>query len=621
MGVANILSRLGRGLARYGTAPVNPVTPPFLPSGEYDPEYGATGLNRPAPVNRFDESVSEPEPFVTTREKPVPDAKPPSASSLGPPPVKRLDARDEAMDLGPAPVPEKTSWKRQLAAGLLRMTPVVNLTDIPDEVAAPGFAQKYRQYKSKADDVERRAALEDRQEGRDLTRLQRDISMRGVRRQEDEDKRRDERMRSDDIAAANKQIQDEGGSLFESDPSAIVGKEETHEIRTDAHGRKYIAPKPTEWQRQKKAAEQVNWNTMGDLIDMFPGEFPELQGKKGFRSPEEASRSSEMRQKRISPQFEARIMGLMQARQTQQANAELRRELASESNKTRMLVAGLSKGGGAGSSGDSGAAETIATDPLSGSILAQTGLSMPAFLALTGRATQLSRDKETRSRAYKEAEQFANRKGVDVSTLSSQYIAYNDVLKRNIARLNNTKIMEAELDATLDNLESVVNKQDLSRLRFANVAKIWAGQEVNDPLAQQYAFHFGQLRNELSAYYAATQGRSGGDLTISDKREADETIRRGISTGSLTGLRAGVKESTAKMTPVMQRSVVTANKAIWGLFGVGGNYREPGAAQGAPSQQSGGASIPRINTKEEHDKIPSGAKYIDAADGKTYTKR
>ena len=35
---------------------------------------------------------------------------------------------------------------------------------------------------------------------------------------------------------------------------------------------------------------------------------------------------------------------------------------------------------------------------------------------------------------------------------------------------------------------------------------------------------------------------------------------------------------------------------------------------------SGGAGAPRINTKEEYDKLPSGAQYVDAQDGKTYTK-
>jgi hypothetical protein len=38
---------------------------------------------------------------------------------------------------------------------------------------------------------------------------------------------------------------------------------------------------------------------------------------------------------------------------------------------------------------------------------------------------------------------------------------------------------------------------------------------------------------------------------------------------------------------------------------------------GAPT--AGGA--PKISTKEEYDKLPSGAQYVDSEDGKTYTKR
>ena len=219
-------------------------------------------------------------------------------------------------------------------------------------------------------------------------------------------------------------------------------------------------------------------------------------------------------------------------------------------------------------------------DPTSQSILAQTGLSYPAFMVITGQMGSLPRDVATRRAAMTEAQQWANTRGVDVSTIGSQYKTYNEVLSRNIARVNNTKIMEAELQGTIENLQGVVNDKDLKGLRFVNVAKVWAGQEVNDSLAQQYAMHLYQLRTELAAYGAATQGRSGNEINIADLREAETTIKNGISSGSLQGLATAVANSTEKMKGIMDKSVQAARKAVWDLFGVGQNFKAPTEGQG-----------------------------------------
>jgi hypothetical protein len=233
------------------------------------------------------------------------------------------------------------------------------------------------------------------------------------------------------------------------------------------------------------------------------------------------------------------------------------------------------------SASDSDAAGLLPPDPMSSDILSQTGLNLNAFMWLTGRGTQLSRDAATRKKAAQEAQDWARQRGVDVSTMASQYKTYNDVLSANIARLNNTKIMEGELEGTIQNIQKVASDADLSRLRFANVLKVWAGQEVNDSLAQQYALHLGQLRNELSAYYAATQGRTGNNITLQDQNDASLVIRNGVAKGSLAGLAEAVKNSTDKMGKVMDDSVSRAQKSVWSLFGVGQNYKDkPSAASG-----------------------------------------
>lgn len=227
-------------------------------------------------------------------------------------------------------------------------------------------------------------------------------------------------------------------------------------------------------------------------------------------------------------------------------------------------------------------AEELPADPASSDILSQTGLSMNGFMALTGRLTQLPRDAATRNRATAEAQAFARKTGVDVSTLASQYKAQNTVLERNIERLNNTKIMESELKGTVENLQNVIGN-DFSKVRIANVWKVWAGEQVNDPAANQYAFHLGQLRNELAAYYAAAAGRPGSGITVQDLNEAEKTIKNGIAQGGLVGLKKGVEDSTSKMGPIMQGSVDRATKAVWDLFGVGKNYKP----KGGPAQTGG----------------------------------
>lgn len=256
-------------------------------------------------------------------------------------------------------------------------------------------------------------------------------------------------------------------------------------------------------------------------------------------------------------------------------------------------------------------------DPMSPSLFAAAGLSMPGFLALTGQTGSLGRGNVERQRAFNEAQSWAAKRGVDPSMIASQYKTYNQILGQNISRLNNTKIMEQELAGTVLNLKDVVKAQDLGRLKWGNVLKLWAGENVNDPLAAQYAMHLNQLRSELAAYNAATQGRSGSSVTVSDNVEAERTIQRGLSTGSLDGLMAAIESSTGKMGAVLEGSVKNTQSAIWGLFGL----QAPSAASGPGRPQAPGNATPRINTKEEYDRLPSGAVYIDAQSGALHKKR
>ena len=249
-----------------------------------------------------------------------------------------------------------------------------------------------------------------------------------------------------------------------------------------------------------------------------------------------------------------------------------------------------------------------------GSILSATGLSYGAFLVLTGDMSKLSRDAATRNAAMKQAQEFANKAGVDVSTLSSRYQALNKVVSFNTVRQSMAVVQENEIQATIKNLENVSPTGSLSNLNFANVAKIWAGQQVNDPTAQQYAFHLEQLRNEMVAYNLIAQGQINPDGSLkqadaADMNRVDSVLKNGVSSGSLSGLETSVTNSTNKMKPVLQSSVDSANKAVWGLFGVEDKYS---------SNKASANSQLLLDSKAQEQAVTSGLKAIQTSNPKLY---
>ncbi len=221
------------------------------------------------------------------------------------------------------------------------------------------------------------------------------------------------------------------------------------------------------------------------------------------------------------------------------------------------------------------------TPSSSGSILSAAGISLPVFNYLTQGTASMSRmSAPQRNQIMAAATEFLNSKGLDVSTFQSQYKAYNDVLASNISRNAKVKIMENELSGTVDNLLKVADDNDLKNLNVSNVAKVWSGQQVNDPLATQYAFHFEQLKNELAGYFAASQGKSSPDVI--DNQDAAHAVTNGMATGSLEGFKKSIENSTDKMAGVLQKSVDSAQKNVWDLFGVGDKFKGKDSTETAP---------------------------------------
>lgn len=222
---------------------------------------------------------------------------------------------------------------------------------------------------------------------------------------------------------------------------------------------------------------------------------------------------------------------------------------------------------------------TQLTDPNSSSILAQTGLSPLAFAYATQGSPALTRlPAEMRQKYINEWGNYQKAHNIDGATFQSQYEALSKTIGANLLRNNQASVAEAELAATVDNLTSAGDEADFKKLRWYNVAKLFAGQEVNDPAVTKYAFHLEQLRNEFALYNAALAGQIDAngnirDITADDYRRADLVLKNGIDSGSLTGFRSALEASTGKMRTVLNASIDAVNKQVWDLFGVGGNFK------------------------------------------------
>lgn len=217
------------------------------------------------------------------------------------------------------------------------------------------------------------------------------------------------------------------------------------------------------------------------------------------------------------------------------------------------------------SKGDTTSSSNI--DPESGSILKQTGLSLPAFNYLTGNSSAMTRMTATQRQKYiNEAQDFANKTGTDVSTVQAQYKAYNETLQKNIERFNNVRLAESEVLGTVDLLSEVSVIAKFSDLKVENVIKLLAGQELNDPTALAYKFHLEQLRNEIALYAAATRGSNTAELV--DVSAANTTIMSGISSGSLEGLRKAVENSVLKMDANLKNAIDRSKAGVWKIFGL-----------------------------------------------------
>ena len=259
-------------------------------------------------------------------------------------------------------------------------------------------------------------------------------------------------------------------------------------------------------------------------------------------------------------------------------------------------------------------------DPTSSAITSATGLSIEAFNFLTQGTSALSRLTSSQRQQYmQEAQDWANKNGIDLSTFQSEYTALNTTLSNNIQRFNNTKIAEGEVTGTLANIDTASISAGLNTVNMENVGKILAGQQVNDASANAYAFYFNDLKNSLAYFYAAQQGKASPDVI--DDQQAAQVIVGGLADGGVSGLQSAVEATATKMQTVLSTAVDSAQQQIWTMFGVGGDYNPSSSTNIANANGSSGGGSSALPVAGSIYQDPSTGLYWQVgADGETMTQ-
>lgn len=213
-------------------------------------------------------------------------------------------------------------------------------------------------------------------------------------------------------------------------------------------------------------------------------------------------------------------------------------------------------------------------DPNSNSLTAQTGLSQAALDYLTSdirpRGNQMTM-------IQNEVTKFSRDHNIDTATLRAQAKAANNVVTQNVGRNNQSKILENELQGTIQTIAPLAQAIGQGQINIANLANVWAGKQTNDPRVQQYADQLLRLRSELAGYNAVAAGKLLENGTPKpdneDFKQAEQVISAGINAGGLGGLAQSIVNTTAKNRAVLSNSLDDANQQMWSLFGVGQHYK------------------------------------------------
>lgn len=253
--------------------------------------------------------------------------------------------------------------------------------------------------------------------------------------------------------------------------------------------------------------------------------------------------------------------------------------------------------------GAAGVAAPTEVDPNSESLTAQTGLSKGAYDRATGAPNQ-PRTAALVTAFNKELDDYARKNNVDMSTLRARATGINNIVTQNVMRNNQANILENEITGSVQTVSPILDQMRAGKINKANVFKVWAGGQVNDPAAMQAADQLGRLRDELAGYNAV----AGGHLmengtpapTPADFLHAEKLISDGISTGGAQAVARSVDMSAKKNRAVLANAIDDANQQLWDAFGKGKNYKRKSAPLDA-NPGGGGSNNNNVQPATESD--------------------
>ena len=210
-------------------------------------------------------------------------------------------------------------------------------------------------------------------------------------------------------------------------------------------------------------------------------------------------------------------------------------------------------------------------DPQTKNMLDHAGLSLPEFMVVIGKTSSLARGR-TRTEAIEKANRWLREKGIDPSTMSTEYENYNNALGFNIRKYNLVRGAESEIYQDIQNIRSVVERMGLSEVQVLDKFKIGFEGQFNDPDVAEYIFYINQIQSNFALLNWASQGGGGQGVTDAIMRDSKAIISAGASQRTLDGLFRGLQRSVRGMANVNREAVNRTRSDVWELFNVKEHY-------------------------------------------------
>jgi hypothetical protein len=258
-------------------------------------------------------------------------------------------------------------------------------------------------------------------------------------------------------------------------------------------------------------------------------------------------------------------------------------------------------------------------DPTSDNLSKQIGLSEMGIHAATG---------DLNGRAsipyLNELNAWAVKNNKNIDTIKAQAKAINETLKATSERNQLGVIQEREIQGSIETITPILEDMNAGKINKANVLKIWAGGQVNDPAAMKAVDQLTRLKEELAGYNAIANAKiTNGhpNPEVNETKAANEVITNGLNSGGLRAFGESIASSAQKNREILLKTQDDANAQLFNLFG--GTYHKPtptaaagGAGGGATATPAPSAAtapaIPKFASPDDPDfkALPVGSKFM-----------